>query len=65
MFGFEEGQGMLADPEIPVRVTDPGDIEIILKTKLQIQIAPLTQLIENDAIINSFDSHVAPVTFVE
>ena len=29
---------MLADPEVPVRVTDPCDIEIILKTKLQIQL---------------------------
>jgi hypothetical protein len=30
VFGFEKRQGMLADPEIPVRVTDPRDIEIIL-----------------------------------
>jgi hypothetical protein len=30
VFGFKKRQGMLADPEIPVRVTDPRDIEIIL-----------------------------------
>ena len=56
---------MLADSEIPVRVTDPRHLEIILKTKLQIQIVPLTQLIKDDAIINSFDPHVVPLMIVE
>jgi hypothetical protein len=63
--GFEKRQGMLADPEIPIRVADPRDVEISLKPELQVQIAPLTQLIENDAIVDSLDPHVAPVTIVE
>jgi hypothetical protein len=56
---------MLANPEIPVRMTNPSDVEVILKPKLQIQIGPLTQLIENDPIVNSFDTNFAPVVSVE
>ena len=33
MFGFEKWQLMFADPEIPVWMTDPSHLQIILKIK--------------------------------
>ena len=56
---------MLADSEIPIRVTDPRDVEIILKPKRQIQIGPVNQFVENYAIIDSLDPYFTPVAFVK
>src|SRR5438034_9869086 len=56
---------MLADAEIPVRVTDPPAVEILLKPKWQIQIGPVIQLIEDYAIINPLDPHFASVAVIE
>src|SRR5438876_11202930 len=55
VFGFQKRERMFADPEIPVGMADPRDIEIILKSKWQIQIGPANQFIENYPIINSLD----------
>ena len=33
---------MFADPEVPIRMTDPCDVEIILKPEWQIQIGSLS-----------------------
>ena len=56
---------MLADSEIPVRVTDPGEVEIILEPKRQTQIGPVNQFVENYAIINPLDPHFASLAFVK
>src|SRR5947208_13841654 len=56
---------MLANAEIPVRVTDPRDVEIVLKPKWQIQIGPVIQLIEDYSIINPLDPHFASVAVIE
>src|SRR4051794_12832465 len=65
MLGLEKRERMFADSKVPIRMINPCDIEIILKPKLQIQIRPMTQLIENDAIIDPLNSDFAPVAIVE
>ena len=62
---LQERQRMLADPEIPIRMTDPGNVEIILKPKRQVQIGPPNQLVEDDSIINPLDPHFASVAVVK
>ncbi len=42
MFGLQKRQRMFADPEIPVWMADPCNIEIILKSEWQIQIGSLS-----------------------
>ena len=65
MLGLEKRERMLADPVIPVRMIDPSDIEAILKSKVQIQVRPMTQFIKNDAIVNPFDPHFFSVPVVK
>ena len=60
VLGLQKRQRMLADPEIPIRMADPGDIEIILKPERRSQIGPANQLIENHAVINSLDPTSRP-----
>ena len=56
---------MFTDPEIPVGMTDPFHIEIVLEAKRQIQIGPANQLVENDAIVNPLDPDFVPVAIVK
>src|ERR1043166_10170265 len=56
---------MFADPEIPVRMADPLDVEVFLETKWKIEIGPANQFIEDDAVINPLDAHLAPVQLVK
>src|SRR5664279_2366991 len=56
---------MLADSKIPVRVPDPFHVQSLLKSKRRVEIRPPNELIENDAIVNALDSHVAPVALVK
>ena len=65
MFGLEKRQRMLADPVIPVGMINPSDFEIILKSKLQMQVRTMTQLIEKDAIKNSFDPDIRSIALVK
>src|SRR6266487_5666246 len=56
---------MLADPKIPIGMTDPCDIQIILKPKRQIQIGSTNQFVKDYAIIDSLDPHFAPIAVIE
>src|SRR6266487_4700979 len=55
---------MFADPEIPIRMTDPVQVEIVLKAKGKSEIGPANQFIEYDAIINPIDPHLASITII-
>ena len=65
VLGLEKRQGMFADPEIPVRMADPCDIEIILKPKRQVQIGPANEFVENYPIINPLDPHFASIAIIK
>ncbi len=65
MLSLEKRERMLADPVIPVRMIDPSDIEMILKSKVQIQVRPMTQFIKNDAVVNPFDPYFFSVPVVK
>ena len=56
---------MFADPEIPVRVADPGHVEFILEVETRHHIRPAEQLVEDDAIVDPLDPHFATVALVE
>ena len=56
---------MFADPEIPVRMADPGDVEVVAKIETGPQLRPAQQLVEDDAVINPLDPDLAPFVFVE
>src|SRR6266480_3741535 len=59
--GLEERQRMFADPVIPIRMRDPGDIEFILKTELELDIGPPFELVEYDAVVDPLDSCLGSV----
>ena len=65
VFGLQKGQRMFTDSKIPVRMADPLHIEIILKPKWQIEIGPANELVEDDAVVNPFDSHLASIMLVK
>ena len=56
---------MFADPEIPVRVPGPNDVDLILEVKTWRDIGPPEQLVENDAVIDALDPHFAPLPIVK
>ena len=62
---FQKRQGMFADPEIPVGVADPLDIEFILETKPGFSSGRRRQFVENDPVVDAFDPYFATVAFVE
>src|SRR5689334_18137285 len=62
---LQEWQGMLADPEIPIRMTDPRDIEIVLEAESQLQIGPSHKLVEDDPVIDPVDPNFPTITLVE
>ena len=55
---------MFADAEIPVRMSDPHNIDIILKTEGQLQVRPPNKFIKDDPIINPFDANLSPIAIV-
>ena len=56
---------MFADTEIPVGMTDPFHIEIVLKPKLKIEIVSSQEFIEDNAIVNALDPHFALVVIIK
>jgi hypothetical protein len=56
---------MFADPEVPIGMANPFHIEIILKSKRQIQIGPADQFVEDDSVVNPLDPHFASVAIVK
>ncbi len=46
-------------------MTDPCDIEIILKPKRQIQIRPPNQFVEYYPIINPLDPHFTSIAIIK
>ena len=56
---------MFADPKIPVRVTDPFHIEIILKLKWQIQLGLADEFVEYYSIINPLDLYFASIAIIK
>src|ERR1043166_3600790 len=63
--GPEKWQRMFADPEIPVRMTDPFHVEIVLEPKLQIEIVSSQQLVEDSSVIDPLDSLLAAIEIVK
>src|SRR6476660_3251521 len=58
-------QRMLADPEIPVRMSDPFRIDLVLEAEAEAEVRATQQFIENDAVVDALDPHLASVTFIE
>ena len=56
---------MFANPEIPIGMANPSDIEIVLKSETGIDIGAPQQFVKDDAIINPFDAHFPPIAFVK
>src|SRR5947208_3500791 len=54
----------LTHPEIPVRMTDPNNVEIILKTEEQLQVRPSNKFIKDDPIVNPFDTNLSSIAIV-
>ena len=65
MLGFQKWQGMFADSEIPIRMTNPRDIEIILKLKWKSEILTPQQLVEDDAVVNPLDPYFASAALIK
>ena len=56
---------MLADAEIPIRVPDPVRVDLALEIEAGAQIRPAQQLVENDAVVEALDPHLAAVALVK
>src|SRR5689334_2635755 len=56
---------MFADSKIPIRVTNPGQVEVILKPEGKIEVSPALQLVEDHAVIDPLDRRLGSVVIVK
>ncbi len=56
---------MFADPEIPVRMADPFDVEVVPEIEARFQLRAAQEFVENDPVIDAIDPNLAPVALIE
>ena len=58
---------MLADAEVPVRVPGPFHVDLVLQTvgEFAVEIGTAQEFVENEAVVNPLDRHLAPVARIE